>query len=166
MTLWPGGSIFPREDFDVILHYARGLARALEFGPGVSTLAFVEAGCQVIDTYEYQVAWLGSARRRLAKYPQVSVRRFINSPDIIMPDEFYDIALVDSPLGNKRRQVLPGQEKYVRLNTLRAALSRAPVVLLHDAKRPGERLSLEFLRECGHVVEFIETERGMAVVYA
>src|SRR5690606_2866892 len=65
----------------------------------------------------------------------------------------FDLAFVDSPPGNKDRVELAGQEGASRMNTLLYALSRAPVVLLHDAHRPGEQESLRRVAEAGHKVE-------------
>lgn len=161
--------VFTFDDYGALLAEARGARSVLEFGPGASTLALVEAGCERIATCEYQDRWLAATVEMLAPHPQVVVHRYVNAAEVevegLPPGEF-DLAFVDSPLGIEARRYVgfPGQEGCSRLNTLLFALSRAPVVLFHDARREGEQRSLERVIEMGHAVEMIETVKGMARV--
>lgn len=162
--------VFTFDDYGALLAAAReaNAKSILEFGPGASTLALIEAGCERIVTCEYQQPWLSAAAERLAPYPQVDLRRYVNVSDVevegLARDEAFDLAFVDSPLGceAKRKIEIPGQEGCSRLNTLIYALGRAPVVLFHDAKRAGEQRSIERVRAMGHSVEMIDTVKGMA----
>lgn len=161
--------IFEFVDYAVLMDECRRVkARSvLEFGPGSSTMAFIEAGCDRVVTCEYQDRWLNAAVEKLKSYPQVSVHRFVNKLDVevhgVSRNDF-DLAFVDSPLGAEARSyvALDGQEGCSRLNTLLYAIDRAPVVLFHDAKREGEQLSLQRVAEMGHRVEMIETPKGFA----
>lgn len=164
MSLYPGGTILPREDYDIILEYAHGKESALEFGPGASTLALVEAGVLEIHSYEYQMPYLSAAQSRFAPYPHVKIRRFDNVAEIDIPADEYDIAVVDSPIAGKKWVQIPGQEGLARFNTVMAALKYSPLVLLHDANRPGERRTLAEIQKRGFHVEHIQTMRGMAII--
>lgn len=82
----------------------------------------------------------------------------------------FDVAFVDSPKGfNKAipgirgvRKKHPGMEDCSRLNTCLFALERAPIVFLHDAKRPLERGTLGRLCAMGHSFMIFNTKSGMA----
>lgn len=162
--------IFSFDDYGALLEECRrlGARSALEFGPGVSTLALIEAGLDRIDTCEYQDRWLTLAAEAFRLHPQVTARRYVNDPAVevegLPEGQRFDVAFVDSPLGLPSRNALelPGQEGCNRLNTALFALARAPVVLLHDARRPGESGTLARLAAAGHGVTMIETRKGIA----
>lgn len=161
--------IFEFADYGALLDECRRFKPrcVLEFGPGVSTLAFVEAGCTRIATCEYQERWIGVAQERFKDFPQVTLHRFVNAVDVVvhgLSRKEFDLAFVDAPLGGeaRSRMLLPGQEECSRFNTLLYAIARAPVVLLHDAKRDGEQRSLDRIRQMGHTVEMIDTPKGLA----
>lgn len=141
--------------------------RVIEFGPGISTLAMVEAGVERIHTYEYQDRWFAQARELLRGHPHVSVHRYRNEPEVAVRGQSemkFDLAFVDSPLGVPSRGSVrhPGQEDCNRLNTVLCALVLAPIVLLHDAKRDGEAATLARVVAMGHLVEVIDTRKGIA----
>jgi hypothetical protein len=161
------------EDYGAILVEAKGKKRILEFGPGCSTWAFIEAGCEEIVTCEYDDAFFNSAKEQFKDYPQVKVVRFWDEPEARSEAQGeFDLALVDSPKGYKNlpgltpsggRAKHPGQEDCSRLNTCLLALQHAPIVLLHDAHRPLERGTLCRLSSLGHKIEFIlGTKAGLA----
>jgi hypothetical protein len=161
------------EDYGAILGQARGKKRVLEFGPGCSTWAFIEAGCEEIVTCEYKDDFLQSAKEQFKDYPQVKVVRFWDEPEARSEAEGeFDLALVDSPKGYKNipgvtppgsRKKHLGQEDCSRLNTCLLALQHAPIVLLHDAARPLERGTLCRLSSLGHKSKFIlGTKAGLA----
>lgn len=162
--------MFPFEDYELLLHYAKGCKRTLEFGPGFSTMAFVEAGVLRIHTCEYQLVFYQEARRKMAQHANVVVHHFDNTENIVVPgiaeDDMFDMAFVDAPVGQgKRRVLIPGQEKYSRLNTVLYALAHANTVLLHDCHRHGEQMTLKYVREeLGKRILIHDTKKGIAVI--
>lgn len=143
----------------------------LEFGPGASTRVFLDAGVERIVTCEYSDRWLRTAERDWRDEPRVEVRRFLNDPQASVGGpalEAFDLAFVDSPVGDRHREKLAGQRDCSRLNTTRLALLHAPVVLLHDCHRPGEQATLERVKAEGHRVrvlspgEAAEVGKGVA----
>lgn len=161
-----GGGITER-CYSTLLNQARGVASVLEFGPGGSTFAFIEAGARSIVTCEHDDHWLEKAKERFESYPQVLVLPYRNEPQVTVEGIggwHFDLAFVDGPPGNRHRVEQPGQEGKSRLNTLLYALERAPVVLLHDAHRPGEQASLGWLQERGHTVEILPGRGNIARV--
>lgn len=150
-----------------------GAKTALEFGPGYSTLALIESGLEKIVTLEHDLQWFEKAREQFRDYPQVEIRSYKDEPEAIAdlkPDETFDIAVVDSPKGfthqmpatSGLRKVHPGQEDCSRLNTCLLALKHAPIVYLHDARRPLERGTLGRLNAMGHKHTIIPTRVGIA----
>lgn len=172
--LYPQDSAtFRFADYGILLKEATGKKRALEFGPGNSTWALVEAGCEHIVTCEFDPEWREVAKEKFKDYPQVQVIPFEDEPEAKadISGEF-DIAFVDSPKGYKHqipgvkgtRKKHPGQEDCSRFNTCVLALKHAPLVLLHDAARPLERGTLGRLSAMGHKVRFYKdaSHAGMA----
>ena len=159
-------STLPFIDYAFIIEEVKrlGAKTALEFGPGYTTLALIEAGVEKIVSLEDNREWAAKKREEFAPYPQVTVAHYDNKPQVtadpIAAQEF-DLAIVDAPAGFTHkipgrvgRVVHPGQEDCSRLNTCLFALQRAPVVLLHDARRPLERGTLGRLHVMGHRFEF------------
>ena len=181
MTLFDrrGAMTMPREDYDLLLAEATGKQSVLEFGPGFSTFAFIEAGVPRILCCEYLEEWRLKAIERFKDYPQVEVIRFWDDPVAVadqlgmintgadgmagkvgdyIPMEEFDLAFVDSPKGYAGARVIhPGQEDCSRFNTCLLALQHAPVVLLHDAGRPLERGTLGRLNQLGYPHKFVNT---------
>jgi hypothetical protein len=161
-----GAMTLPREDYAILLREATGKQSVLEFGPGFSTFAFIEAGVPRILCCEYLDEWREKGKIRFKDYPQVEIIPFVNEP--VAKAEItgqFDLALVDSPKGYAGARVIhPGQEDCSRLNTCLLALKHAPVVLLHDAARPLERGTLGRLNKLGHKVTFYPdgSRSGMA----
>lgn len=168
MKLFQGRKGGLKEDcYATLLEHGKRAASVIEFGPGGSTYAFIEAGCEKIVTCEHDDEWLAKAEKRFAEYDQVQVLRYRNEPKVVVEGlhgrASFDLAFVDSPLGVAgKRLEHPGQEGCARLNTLEYALKRAPVVLLHDAHRDGEQASLERIKADGHKVEMIPGRGNMA----
>jgi hypothetical protein len=161
-----GAMTLPQEDYAILLREATGKKSVLEFGPGFSTFAFIEAGVPRILCCEYLEKYYHFAKERFKDYPQVEIRWFWDkSPVAVMecpggsqqsdPYEEFDLAFVDSPKGYAgQRTIHEDQKDCSRLNTCLLALQHAPVVLLHDAYRPLERGTLTRLRLEGHKTEF------------
>lgn len=154
----------PQADYEILLAEAQGKKSVLEFGPGFSTYAFIEAGVERILCCEYLDKWIEISKERFKDFPQVEIIRFYDEP-VARADitgEF-DLALVDSPKGFfGARTIHKGQEDCSRLNTCLLALKHAPIVLLHDATRPLERGTMGRLSSMGHKVAFIGGEYGIA----
>lgn len=163
-------SVFAFDDYAVLLSEAKRVHadRILEFGPGNSTLAWIEAGCNEIVSLEHNQQWMERAKDKFAGYLNVHLVPYKNAAEIVVPQlngKVFDLALVDSPVGVDLRSAtrFPGQENCSRLNTLLFAVAHSPIVLLHDAKRPGEQATLERIKDCGiYDVEIIETAKGIA----
>jgi len=108
--------------FDVVTRL--GAKRVLEFGPGSSTLALIEAGATAIDTCESDPDWAQVWEARLqTKYPEiVKVHRYDSAEplSILAVDaQKYDLALIDGPRAIEER---PAAIKY--------ALARSAAVLV------------------------------------
>jgi hypothetical protein len=148
-----------------------GAKSCLEFGPGASTLALIEAGLETIVTLEHCDEWFDTAVEKLKDYPQVTVGRYQDEPEVIADVVgVFDMAFVDSPKGfwfhieriKGIRKRHPGQEDCSRFNTCLKALEHAPVVFLHDSQRPLERGTLGRLNAMGHKVTQLPSKIGMA----
>lgn len=153
--------MFPRGDRQILRQEAErlGARRVLEFGPGHSTGAFLDAGCRVV-TLEHDAYWFEKARHRFRDEARVEIGAYANRPLVSVPNgalggKGFDLAFVDSPVGVTRPGYVahPGQRRLSRYNTMQFALRVAPVVLLHDAQRSGERNTLKKLARRGYRVE-------------
>jgi hypothetical protein len=156
------------EEYKLILEYAQGKKSVLEFGPGSSTYAFIEANVPVIVSCESNSRWYQVARTKfdkkvyLIKYDHTLMPLSIPKID---KDQF-ELVLVDAPIGIQANQAyrVPEYEECSRINTLLYALEKAPIVLLHDAHRVGEQKSLEVVRSLGYNIKIHDTEKGLAVI--
>jgi len=97
-------SVFTFDDYGALLKEAEriGARKVLEFGPGNSTLAWVEEGCTEITTLEHQRQWLQVARQKLGHYRNVNIMAYQNKPVIEIPElngKHFDLIFVDSPVG-------------------------------------------------------------------
>jgi hypothetical protein len=165
-------AVFTFDDYAAVMGAVRGMKRVMEFGPGASTLAMIEAGVEHIVSAECSPLWEAKARVSLHEYidaGRVEIIRFTNTVPVTFSQEVegpFDLVFVDSPVGIEARSAVrhKGQENCSRLNTMIAALDLAPVVLLHDAKRPGEQATLKRVADLGHRVTMIECVKGLARV--
>jgi hypothetical protein len=171
-----GAMTLPREDYAILLREGAGKKSVLEFGPGFSTYAFIEAEVPRILCLEYLDKYFDFAKERFKDFPQVEIRHFRDEAPIATMEvrdgvfqvdnaECFDIALVDSPKGYAgARTTHTGQEDCSRLNTCLLALMHSPIVLLHDAYRPLERGTLGRLNVMGHKVSYYKeaSRTGMA----
>jgi hypothetical protein len=157
-----GAMTLPAEDYAILLREAEGKKSVLEFGPGFSTYAFIEAEVPRILCCEYLDKYFDFAKERFKDFPQVEIVRFWDEPEARAEIEGeFELALVDSPKGYAgARTPHPGQEDCSRLNTCLLALKHAPVVLLHDAYRPLERGTLGRLNAMGHKVTYYREASG------
>lgn len=169
MKMYQKSKTLTPADYNIFLAEAQRLQpkRVVEFGPGYSTFAWIEAGVPEIVGLEHDQYWFDAQKARFADFPSVSIRAYRDVPPVAeYPDDIgeFQLALVDSPKGYEAARVVhPGLEDCSRCNTLLAALELAPVVLLHDAKRPLERNSLKRAEQAGHHVEYINSEGSYGV---
>jgi hypothetical protein len=164
---------FPFADYGKLIEEVQklGAKTALEFGPGISTLALIESGLERIVTCEHDDEWFEKAKEKFREYPQVEVVRYWDEPEATSEAVgVFDVGFVDSPKGfthlvpsiRGTRKKHPGQEDCSRLNTCLLALKHAPVVYLHDTNRPLERGTLGRLNKMGHKHIFIPGRAGFA----
>lgn len=151
-------SIVP-EEYDFLLKFCKehGIKKVLEFGPGASTLAFMNAGCSVVSIEENS-RWFQEMQRTLllpgCLLLQGGPPGIMSHPAVAAAS--FDMAFVDGPAA---RGPLP------RMNTLQAAMSKAPWVMLHDANRPGEMASIAQVMRSGEwKLEKITSKRGIAIL--
>lgn len=154
---------FPFIDYGELIKYASGAKSALEFGPGLSTLALIEAGVKHIVTCEHDPEWHRRSVESLKPYPQCRVLHYDNvapeaNVEALKDNEQFDLAFVDSPSGTEglakkpERVKLSGQEECSRLNTCLAALRHSKIIYLHDWFRANERATLGRLAQLGHKI--------------
>ena len=110
MTLYPDDAHWcSRADYAAILETAKrvGAKRVLEFGPGTSTLALIEAGAEHIDACEDDEHWYGVYAERLERvYPVVHMRRYEWAPVLKIQgvnNRRYDLAVIDGPAETRKR---------------------------------------------------------------
>ncbi len=139
--------------------------RVLEFGPGGSTLALVEGGAEIVETFEDDVAWLKVQDKRLHPHRAAVILRLYSHSEPLSIYEAdgqrYDLAFVDGPRETERRRV-----------EIAYAAERSRVVVTHDATSSPVRDALLALQARGWSVEFIpfvrpggdENAMGVAVV--
>jgi len=151
-------SILPKE-FAFLQEFckAKTVRQVVEFGPGVSTLAFLRAGCSVVAVEESR-RYFDEAQEML-RTPDCSL--LLGAPPAILEHpalagRCFDLAFVDGPIATGP---LP------RLNSMQAAMRLAPVVMLHDANRPGELATLaELLKDGDWHLETHPSRRGIAIL--
>jgi hypothetical protein len=156
------------EDYEILFNAAKGLQSVLEFGPGSSTWAFIEAEVSRIVSCEYNEKWMDVAKEKFgdkvelltfdrAQYP-------LQIPEI--ENERFDLALVDSPVGchGSPKFRIRGYESYSRWNSIMYAVERSDLVFLHDAHREGEQNTLNELTKMGFDVYLHQTPKGLAEI--
>jgi len=136
-----------KSEHDLLAEDARKLhlRKILEFGPGVSTLAFIQAGANTITSLEYNPEWVAKYADKFSIYRQVRVLLFENTPHISVPetdDERYDACFVDSPTGGMFK-------KFSRINAALYAAAHTNRIYLHDVDRPAEQRTIAVLEDLG-----------------
>ncbi len=152
-----GWSIFP-DDYDFLANWCRkqGFRSILEFGPGDSTLALLDAGCRVVS-YEHDISWLKKTLDRFRDEMEVEI---LHLPEGDLPEppvHAPDCVLVDGP-PYREGQTLS------RLGPCEWALEVCGCFLLHDARRDGEKATLKEMERRGMQVTQIATRKGLALV--
>lgn len=125
----------------------------LEFGPGSSTLALIEGGAHHIDTCEDNPDWSEVYEERLMRaFPSiVKLHRFTLSDPLTIPvidQQYYDLALIDGPLGTDARQPV-----------VRYAMDRCRAVLAptEDGNPKFRPFLVNLADERGWRIEIVET---------
>lgn len=154
------GSAILIEDYVFLARYCRthAITRVWEFGPGDSTLAFLDAGCRVIS-FEHDFGWLGKAAGRFGCEDRVELIHCPEgeTPDVGLLPFVPDLVFVDGP---------PWRENQVmsRLPQCLWALDVCGCFVLHDANREAERATLAEMERRGMQVTSIPTRKGLAIV--
>jgi len=122
----------------------RSIQKVIEFGPGLSTEAFIKAGCH-IHSYEPSERYFFKYRKKFAGMCNVHIRLLRSSGfplATLDTSSRYDFAFVDSPVGASYKY-------FSRLDTVLHSIIVAPIIGIHDAKRRKEKNTLDILREIG-----------------
>lgn len=158
-----------KEEYEILMDASKGMDLVLEFGPGSSTFAFIEAGVKQIISCEYQQEWMDYLQRQFQDYDNVELVPFngyLYPLSILYLDDLkFDMIFVDSPIGLHGRKS-PRFENYEdcsRWNTLNWAVEHSDCVYLHDAHREGETNSLNKLKDSCDIQVF-NTEKGLAKI--
>lgn len=133
---------FPIEDYAALYDLTLRVrpASVLEFGPGTSTLAFVEAGVGRIVTCEDVVDRVAGLRTQFEQYGTVTV----------VPNHHpahygrFDLGFVDGPVRTEDRGP-----------NIAYALAHCDVVAVHDARRDGVRQAVELAFRSGRRIEYV-----------
>lgn len=146
------------DDYLFLVKFCRdhAIRKVAEFGPGDSTLALLDAGCEVVS-YEHDIGRLKHSVERFAHEGEVEV---VHCPEGTLPDPLPhqpDLVFVDGP---------PYREGLAmsRIGPCEWALETCGCFLLHDANRHGELATLEEMERRGMHVFRIPTRKGMALV--
>ena len=155
------------EEYEIIYNISLGLNAVLEFGPGSSTWAFIEANVKEIISYEFDKRWLEETKTRFDG--MVDIRYFDHTRFPLILDgaehDWFDLILVDSPVGlhGKKTPRFDGYENCSRWNTLEWAIRHTDHILLHDAHRDGEQESIKRVLETNEFdLTIYNTEKGIA----
>jgi len=148
------------DDYAFLVNHCRkhGIRNVVEFGPGDSTLAFLDAGCRILS-FESDPAWLEECQRRFSGERGVELRLCPAGevPDAASLPFQPELVLVDGPPS------FQGIDPK-RLPACEWAASVCGHFLLHDAKREPERAILKRFEQRGFTILRIPTAKGLAVV--
>lgn len=149
------------DEYDFLLEYCKlhNIKNVLEFGPGSTTWCFIDANVSNIISLEHDQKYLDIYTKTFYEYSNVKVDCYKNPSVIHLPyyeNKNYDLILVDSPKGTKL---------FSRLNTILWAIKNSKRVLIHDAKRSGEKSTREFIKyHFGVSCKLHETSKGFLEV--
>jgi hypothetical protein len=139
-----------------------GIKSVLEFGPGSSTFAFLEHGCE-IWSLENNLEWLAKHRETLIEFSNVHLAGYEVVADLVLdgiPNRRFDCAFVDAPNGGDYFKY------HSRLCSLDFARTRTDLIFLHDANRPKEIRSIEYMHDKGWAIRdnCPDSERGFVLL--
>jgi hypothetical protein len=148
------------DDYLFLVHFCRehGIRRVLEFGPGDSTAAFLDAGCHVLS-FESNAEYLRKAEERFVGENDLELRFCAEDkvPDKDLLPQMPDLIFIDGP------PLRAGQEQS-RKAACDWALDFDMPILLHDAYRAEEQSTLLVLAAAGCHVEVVPTRKGLALI--
>lgn len=146
------------DDYDWLVSWCKdqNVRRVMEFGPGDSTQAFLDAGCSVLSA-ESDPEWHRTMLERFSNDDPVSLTFYLDEAGCALPEpmETFDLVFVDGP---------PAWNEGSRRHTLAWAMAHADNVVLHDARRAGELQLLSGISADEWVVTHIPTRKGMALL--
>ena len=96
-----GGAITPR-DYLYLVEFVKqnGFKNILEFGPGISTYAFLEDNCNVY-TFEHHPRWFNLYSEEFESFDNVHVLKYDAKNEILSLPQVegtsFDMAFVDAP---------------------------------------------------------------------
>lgn len=156
-----GGFAIERRDYYELVEFVRqaGVKQVLEFGPGATTWAFLEAGCDVWSL-EFGEKYLAAAAEAFKDQDKVKLIKVDLKHELQVPEiegRRFDVCLVDSPYGRYYRH-------FSRLNSSIFAMRVSDTILMHDARRKKERLTLKFIEDSGWKVEPLYRRRSNFVL--
>jgi hypothetical protein len=158
--IFSGGAI-TQSDYLYLVEFAKqnDSKNILEFGPGVSTYAFLENNCDVY-TFEHHPKWFNSNRREFESFDNVHVLKYEARNEILslpqIEGKSFDLAFVDAP---------PGRRDMSRFNVCSAVTKYTDVFILHDCARAGERATLNVFERKGWKTEIVASDRGFGICY-
>ena len=154
------GTITPREYLYLVEFVRQNCFKSvLEFGPGLSTYAFLENNCEVY-TFEHDPKWFKVYSREFARFGNVHVCQYeVKDETLYLPQiegKSFDMAFVDAPLGGR---------DLSRLKTCEAASKHTAVFILHDCRRADERAILNIFERMGWKTEIVAIGRGLGICH-
>jgi len=143
-----------RSDYPELVKFVREnkVKKILEFGPGGSTWAFLENDCEIYSG-EFSRDFYKEAREEFKDFPNVHLIHLKMAHHLDIPKikgKKFDLCFVDAPVG--RRYLY-----FSRLNTCLYAMQVTDTIILHDAHRTKEQMTIRFLKDMGWEVEFART---------
>jgi predicted O-methyltransferase YrrM len=148
-----------RQEYLFLAEFTRcnGVQTVLEFGPGVSTYAFLESHC-AIYSFEHNPVWLARYSEQFEGWARVHVHQYDAKQEMLalppIENVPIDMAFIDAPAGGPPPS---------RRNTCMAASRHTDIFLLHDARRVGEQATLAIFRKKGWQCEVLPFGRGIAI---
>jgi hypothetical protein len=135
--------------------YVHGVLSVLEFGPGNSTAALLDAGVSVLHSFEENPGRAMVIRNRFPDIVRVIDYNPTESPILVELNQAYDLAVIDGPSGSS---VTPP-----RINSAMFSFERADMLLFHDSKRDFE--TIKIMIDLGmEPMDSFDSERGIVVL--
>lgn len=151
------------DDYEFLSAFSRlnEVRQVLEIGPGASTWAFLEAGCEVL-TCETDNEFLAEAKSRFASQEKITVLPAKPCPGLGLEWMRWSgaLAFVDGPYEPGLDESAPA-----RLDACKFASERAKMVILHDACRSGEQRTQAWFQDQGWSCRLIPTAKGLFVFW-
>lgn len=145
-------------EYLVRLVEANNFQNILEFGPGVSTYAFLENKCNIWSLEDIPY-WFEINSKRFDGNDLVKLFLYNKDKDIDIKDIDnikFDMAFVDGPCGSK---------SFSRILSCNYASKRTNIFLLHDCNRQAEKDTLEIFSKEGWKIKIIEKGKKNGICY-